>query len=184
MFVDKETKLVCRKSKHLPKQVSLPRNCFIKALIAEHDHRFFGHPGSEVVLPLKLFFFWPGRYIWVPTLTKSCLASRKNEQNRNDQNTATKEEWGEEVLYPFRTVQIDQKEPLNPMSDGRHHCLILIDAFLCFNQVYPVKSTDATRTIHAMSTFISSFGIPQNLVYAKKLPSSVLISLLSFRQLA
>ena len=54
------------------------------------------------------------------------------------------------------------------MSDGRHHCLILIDAFLCFNQVYPVKSTDATRTIHAMSTFINFFGIPQKLVYDKE----------------
>ena len=51
------------------------------------------------------------------------------------------------------------------MGDGKHHCLVVIDAFSRFIQVYPVKSTDATHTIEAMSTFIISFGIPQKLVY-------------------
>ena len=51
------------------------------------------------------------------------------------------------------------------MSDGEHHCLIVIDAFLRFIQVYPLKSADATHTIEAMSIFISSFVIPQKLVY-------------------
>ena len=37
------------------------------------------------------------------------------------------------------------------MSDGKCHCLIVIGAFCCFNQVYPVNSTDATHTIEAMS---------------------------------
>ena len=37
----------------------------------------------------------------------------------------------------------------------------MIDAFLRLIQVYPVTSTDATHTIEAMSTFITSFGIPQ-----------------------
>ena len=36
------------------------------------------------------------------------------------------------------------------MSDGKHHCLVVIDAFSRFIQVYPVKSTDATHTIEAM----------------------------------
>ena len=51
------------------------------------------------------------------------------------------------------------------MSDGKHHCLVVIDAFWRFIQVYPVKSTDATHTIEAMSTFITFFEIPQKLVY-------------------
>ena len=51
------------------------------------------------------------------------------------------------------------------MSDGKHHCLVVIDAFSRFIQVYSVKPTDATHTIEAMSTFISSFRIPQKLVY-------------------
>ena len=51
------------------------------------------------------------------------------------------------------------------MSHGKHHCLVVIDAFLHFIQVYPVKSTDASNTFEAMTSFITSFGIPQKLVY-------------------
>ena len=104
-------------------------------------------------------------YKWVRTLTKSCLTWRKNKQIRRDQNTAPNEKWGEIVPYPFHTVHIDHEGPLNSMSDGKHHCLVVTDAFSRFSQVYPVKSTDATHTIEAMSTFITSFGIPQKLVY-------------------
>ena len=65
---------------------------------------------------------------------------------------------GGKVPYPFHTVHIDHKGPLNPMSDGKHHCLVVIDAFSRFIRVYPDKSTDATNTIEEMSTFIPSFG--------------------------
>ena len=71
------------------------------------------------------------------------------------------------VPYPSHTVHIDHKGPLNPMRDGKHHCLVVIDALLCFNQVYPVQSTDATHTSEAMSIFTISFGIPQKLVYGR-----------------
>ena len=60
-FVDKKTQLVCRKSKHSPKQICLPRICLIEALNSAHDHRLSGHPGSEkILLSLKRFFYWPG----------------------------------------------------------------------------------------------------------------------------
>ena len=74
-------------------------------------------------------------YKCVRTLTKSCLSCQKNKQIRKDQNTAPNENRGEEVLYPFHAVHIDQKGPLNPMSDGKHHCLVVIDAFSHFIQV-------------------------------------------------
>ena len=51
------------------------------------------------------------------------------------------------------------------MSDGKQHCLVVIDNFLRFIQVYRVTSSDFTHTIEPMSTFITSFGIPQKLVY-------------------
>ena len=51
------------------------------------------------------------------------------------------------------------------MSDGKHHCLVVIDAFSRFLQVYPFKSTDATHTIEAISLFTTSFGILQKLVF-------------------
>ena len=47
LFVDKETQLVCGRSKHSSKKICLPRNCFIEAFNAAHDHRLSGHPGSE-----------------------------------------------------------------------------------------------------------------------------------------
>ena len=51
LFVNNETRLVCHKSKHSPKQICLPRNCFIEEFNAAHDHRLSGHPDSE-----KLFY--------------------------------------------------------------------------------------------------------------------------------
>ena len=78
-------------------------------------------------------------YKWVRTVTKSCLTCRKNKRIRKDQITDPNEKWGEEVPYPFHTVHIDHKGPLNPMSDGKHHYFIVIDAFSRFIQVYPVK---------------------------------------------
>ena len=93
---------------------------------------------------------------------------KDKKQIRKDQNTAPNEKWGEDVPYPFHTVHIDHKGPLNPMSDGKHHCLVVIDAFSRLVQVYPVKSTDATHTIEALSAFITPFGIPQKLVYDRE----------------
>ena len=103
-------------------------------------------------------------YKWVRTLTKSCLTCRKNKQIRKDQNTAADEKWREEVPSPFHTVHIDHKGPLIRMSDGKQNCSVVIDAFSRFIQVYLAKSTDAIHTIEAMSTFITSFGIAQNLL--------------------
>ena len=92
LFVDKETQLVCRKSKHSPKQICLARNGFMEAFKAAHDHCLSGHPGSEkLFLSLKRFFYWPGMYKWVRTLTKSCLTCRKIKKIRKDQNNAPNE---------------------------------------------------------------------------------------------
>ena len=58
LFVDRETQLVCRKSKHSLEQICLPRNCFVEAINAADDHRLSGHPGCEkTILTLKRFFF-------------------------------------------------------------------------------------------------------------------------------
>ena len=111
-------------------------------------------------MSLKQFFGWPGMYKRVLTLTKSCLTCKKNKQIRNDQNTAPNKKWGEEKSYAFHTVHIDHKGHLKPMIDGKHHCLVVVDAFLRFVQVYPVESIDSIHTIEAMTNFITSFGIP------------------------
>ena len=54
---------------------------------------------------------------------------------------------GKEVPYTIHTVHIEQKGPLNPMSNGKHQCLVVLNALSRSIQVYPVESTDATHTI-------------------------------------
>ena len=120
---------------------------------------------KKTLLSLKRFFYWPGKNKWVTTLTKKCLTCRNNKKIGKDQKTAPNEKWAEEIPYPFHTVHIDHKGPLNPMTDGKPHCLVVIDAFSRISQVYPVKSTVPTYTMEAMSIFITSFGIAQKLVY-------------------
>ena len=48
LFVDKETQLVCRRSKHSLEQICLPRNCFIEA------HMILVYPDIPVLK--KLFY--------------------------------------------------------------------------------------------------------------------------------
>ena len=57
LFVDKETQLVCRKRKHSPKKNCSPRKCFLEAFNAAHNHRLFGHLGSENSFISKTIFF-------------------------------------------------------------------------------------------------------------------------------
>ena len=66
---------------------------------------------------------------------------------------------------PFRTVLIGHKGPLYPSSSGFEYCLVVVDSFSRFIQIYPVKSTSALHTIEAMENWILTFAIPQILVY-------------------
>ena len=66
-------------------------------------------------------------------------------------------------------MHFGRKGPLNPISYGKHHCLVVIDAFSRDFQLYPVKSTGATHTILAMTTFVTSFGKAQKLVYDRRI---------------
>ena len=149
LFYDKETQLVCRKSEHSSKQICLTRTSLIESFKVAHGYRFSGQVGSEKsLMSLKRFFFWPGLFKWIRTLTKSCLSQRKNKEIRMDQNTAPNDKWGEEIPYLFQTVHFDHKGPLNSKSDRKHHGLVVVDAFSHFIQKYPVKSTDSTFTTY------------------------------------
>ena len=96
-----------------------------------------------------------------------CLDYQKNKQKRRDIHEAPLEKWTDTVPFPFHTVHIDHKGPLNPPSNGKHHCLVIVDSFSRFIQVYPVRSTDAVDTINTLEKFILSFGIPQKIEYDK-----------------
>ena len=53
------------------------------------------------------------------------------------------------------------------MSEGKHQYLVVVvlATFSRFIHVYPVKSTESTHAIEAMTTFKISFGVSQKLVY-------------------
>ena len=65
----------------------------------------------------------------------------------------------------FRTFHIDHKRPLYPSSTGLEHCLVVVDSFSRFIQVYPVRNTSALHTIEAVEDWILTFKIPQIVVY-------------------
>ena len=68
----------------------------------------------------------------------------KNKQKPKDINEAPLEPWFSTVPFPFHTIHIDHKRPLNPPSRGKKPCLVVVDAFSRFIQeVYPVASVGA-----------------------------------------
>ena len=95
------------------------------------------------------------------SLNSELFRLSKNKQKRKDLNQALLEKWTETVPFPFHTVHIDQKGPINPPSNGNKHCLVVIDSFSRYIQVYPVSSTSASETISALENFFFTFGIPQ-----------------------
>ena len=149
-------------------KVCVPISLFIKTFNLAHDDVLAGHIGLDKTLAnIRRFFHWPGMYKWVKHLIASCLDCQKNKKKRKDIYEAPLEKWTDTIPFPFHTVHIDHKGPLNPPSNGKHHCLVIVDSFSRFIQVYPVRSTDAFDTIKAFEKFILSFGIPQKLVYDK-----------------
>ena len=104
-------------------------------------------------------------YKWVHALINDCLTCQSNKHKRHELHQGSLQEWSEKVPLPFHTVHIDHKGPINPKSFGNQHCLVVVDAFSRFIQVYPVPTTSAADTIKAMEKFITTFGIPQKLVY-------------------
>ena len=100
-------------------------------------------------------------YKWIENLIADCLDCQNNKQKRRDIHEAPLEKWTDTVPFPFHTIHIDHKGPLNPPSKGKHHFLVIVDSFSRFMQVYPVRSTDAVDTINAVEKIILSFGIPE-----------------------
>ena len=96
----------------------------------------------------------------VKHLIASCLDCHKKHK-RKDIHEAPLEKWTDTIPIPFHTVHIDYKGPLNLPSNGKNHCLVIVDSFSRFIQVYRVRSTDASDTIKAFEKFILFFGIPK-----------------------
>lgn len=147
-------------------KICLPLSLFLSVFELAHNHPLAGHMGVEKTLQtIKQFFYWPGMQKWVTVLINDCLTCQQNKHTTHQKHEAPLEHWNEDIPFPFHTVHIDHKGPLNPPSKGKKHCLVIVDSFSRFIQVYPVKTTSASDTIKALEKFITSFGIPQKLVY-------------------
>ena len=171
LFIHPETEVLCFNERShgtdtMGTKICVPLSLILPLFNLAHNHQLAGHMGKDKTLyNLKRFFFCPGCYKWVSSLIADCLNCQKNKSKRHDLNSAPLEKWGETVCIPLHTVHIDHKGPLNPPSKGKRHCLVVVDAFTRFIQVYPV--TNAQDTIEAMEKFVVTFGIPQKLVYDK-----------------
>ena len=102
---------------------------------------------------------------WVAVLINDCLScQKKTKTKRFIQSSSSALGGGLETVF-FRTVHIYHKGRLYPNSSGYEHCLVVVDSFSRFIQVYSVESTSALHTIEAMENWILTSGIPQILVF-------------------
>ena len=149
-------------------KICAPLSLFLKIFELAHQDSPSGNSGKDKTLScIKRFFYWPGLYKRVSHLIANCLDCQKIKQKRKVLNEGPLEKWTEIVPFPFQTVHIDHKGPINPPSNGNKRCLVVIDSFSHYIQVYPVLSTSASETISALEKFFLTFGIPQKLVYDK-----------------
>ena len=107
-----------------------------------------GHRGDASILTnISRFFYWPGMYNWVTMLIHDCLDCKKNKSRRHDLNEASLQQWGELETTPFQTIHIDHNGPFRPSSNGKNYCLVVVDSFSRYVQVYAVKSANFDETI-------------------------------------
>ena len=98
-------------------------------------------------------------------LMLDCLSCQTNKSARKDLNEAPSEPWGQLEAIPLHTLHTDHKGPLRPLSKGNRFCLVIVDAFSRFIQVYPSKNAEALETVNQLEKFITTFGIPQQIVH-------------------
>ena len=92
-----------------------------------------GHKGlDKTVANVKQFFHWPGLFKWIENVIADCLDCQRNKHKRKVLYEAPLEKWTDTVPFPFYTVHIDHKGPLNSPSNGKNHCLVIVDSFSKF----------------------------------------------------
>ena len=126
-----------------------------------------GHRGDASTLNnISSFIYWPAMFKWVTMLIHDCLDyQKKNKSKRQDFNEVPLQQLGELETTPFHTIHIDHKGLFWPFSNGMHYCLVVVDSFSRYVQVYAVKSANSVETIKQMEKFITSFGILQHIVH-------------------
>ena len=170
LFIENQNELLCIHEynddcSQTPK-ICLPLSLFLNSFKLAHSHPLSGHHGeSKTLESIKRYFYWPGLYKWVKMLLHDCLDCQKNKPKRKDLNEAPLQQWGQLETTPMKTIHIDHKGPLRPMSNGKNYCLVVVDAFSRYIQVYPCKHADSKETINLLEKYITSFGIPQQIIH-------------------
>ena len=105
LLVDKTTELICRKSKHSPRQFCLPRNWFIWTFVAHYYSQLSYQCSAKTPICLKLIVYLSGIHKWIRTLTKSCRTlERINELEKMKTLLPVRKKW--KVPYPFHSVHL------------------------------------------------------------------------------
>ena len=119
-------------------RICAPLLLFIKIFEVTHTHELSGHRAESTTYNRdKRYFFWPGMFKWIEIIMLDCLSCQTNKSAGKDLNEAPLEPWGQLEIIPLHTLHIDLKGPLRPLSKGYRFCLVILDAFSRFIQVYP-----------------------------------------------
>ena len=139
---------------------------FIKIFQVALTHELSGHRAESTTYnKVKRYFFWLGMLKWIEKLMIDCLSCQNYNSASKNLNEAPSEPWGQLEAIPLHTLHIDHKSPLRPLSKGNRFCLVIVDAFSRFIQVYPSKNAEALKTVNQLEKFITTFGIPQKILH-------------------
>ena len=97
-------------------------------------------------------------------LLHDCLDCQKNKPKRKDLNEAPSQQWGQLETISMEAIHIYHKGPLRPSRHGKNFCLVAIDAFSRYLEVYPCTHADSKETIKLLENYITKFGIPQQII--------------------
>ena len=146
-------------------RICLPLSFFLACFQIGHYNELSGHMGaSKAYVSAKRFFYWPGLFDWICTLTADCLACQNNKLKPKYLNEVPLKQWQGDTA-PFCAIHIDHKGPFHPPSNRNTHCLLIIVSFSRYLMVYPVTNTGDQATIAAVEKWILHFGISQSILH-------------------
>ena len=139
-------------------RICLPLSFFLAGFRLGHFNQLGGHiRATETYSNAKRFYYWPGMFDWICTLTAACITCQSNKPKPKQRNEVPLEEWQKDTI-PFRTVHVHHKGPLHPPGNLNFHCLLVIVAFSRFLMVYPVINTSAQATPAAVENGSTPLG--------------------------
>ncbi len=132
-------------------------------LDSHHNTGAAGHPGfTKMYQTLKTKFYWRSMKNDVLDYVKSCKSCQLNKIDRHPSKqpmiiTTTSSR-------PFQRISIDIVGPLNITENGNRFLLTIQDDLTKFLQIHAIPNHEAHTVAQKLNEFISSFGIPENIL--------------------